>query len=182
LARRLGVSRTPLREALIKLEKQGFLVSRPNVGYSVRALSRSEVVELYPLVWTLEELALEEAFPLARTYIPALQALNAEFKKTLKSPAKARQYDMLFHQELLRGCRNTTLFATLEAFKLRLLRYESRYMEEADLAKTSSLQHEKILDALQRNDKKEARAALVENWQFGMHALLARIGADTADT
>src|SRR6516164_2816173 len=59
LAAELGVSRTPVREALLRLEGEGLVESDPNRGFFVAPLSRKEVLEIYPIVWSLECLALD---------------------------------------------------------------------------------------------------------------------------
>lgn len=175
LAKQLGVSRTPLRQALISLAGQGFLNSRPNAGYTIKPLSEEEASELYPIVWTLEELALHDAFDKARTNLADLRSLNEKFLKAAASPERARDLDVQFHAHLLRSCGNKTLHELLAPLKLRLLRYENRYMEEAALVKTSYLQHKAIISALEDGSRKKAVDALRENWQFGMNALIARI-------
>jgi len=61
LAEELGTSRTPLREALIKLEQEGFVRSELAHGFTVEPISGREVREIYPLLWTLETLALRSS-------------------------------------------------------------------------------------------------------------------------
>src|SRR5688572_24496804 len=59
LCDQLGVSRTPLREALFRLEQEGLVRQDLARGFSVMPLSAREVREIYPIIWTLEVLALE---------------------------------------------------------------------------------------------------------------------------
>jgi DNA-binding FadR family transcriptional regulator len=66
-AREFEVSATPMREALIELVRDGLLDNRANYGFTVRPLSAVEVNELYPLVWTLEALAIRTPLPSADT-------------------------------------------------------------------------------------------------------------------
>ncbi|HEU4537786.1 MAG TPA: GntR family transcriptional regulator, partial [Polyangiaceae bacterium] len=60
LAAELGVSRTPLREALLVLEREGLVESEVNRGFRVTALSEGRVRELYPILGALEALAVRE--------------------------------------------------------------------------------------------------------------------------
>lgn len=70
LSEELGVSRTPLREALLHLEQQGFVRSDLARGFSVEPLSQQEVREIYPIIWTLEGLALRSIGPLLKATLP----------------------------------------------------------------------------------------------------------------
>src|SRR4029079_15824664 len=69
LARQLGVSRTPLREALLILESEGVGVSEAHKGFRVAALSEARVRELYPILCALEGLAVRESGELLRARI-----------------------------------------------------------------------------------------------------------------
>jgi DNA-binding GntR family transcriptional regulator len=59
LAEQLGVSRTPVREALLRLEREGFLSAQKHLGFSIKGLQESEILEVYPLVKLLECSALD---------------------------------------------------------------------------------------------------------------------------
>ena len=61
VAEELGVSRTPVREALLRLEREGFISSQKHLGFSVKRLQESEIREVYPLVRLLECSALDTA-------------------------------------------------------------------------------------------------------------------------
>src|SRR5258708_14290901 len=82
LSEALGVSRTPLREALGRLAAEGALSSRPAIGYSVRPLSASEFEQLYDIRPILDPEALRRAgLPTARR-LAELEALNRRFAPT----------------------------------------------------------------------------------------------------
>src|ERR1051325_2832796 len=80
LASQLGVSRTPLREALLMLEREGLVVSEVNKGFRVAALSESRVRELYPILGTLEGLAVRESGERLRARAGDLRAVNAALR------------------------------------------------------------------------------------------------------
>src|SRR4028119_956924 len=71
LAGELGVSRTPVREALLRLEREGFLEVDVGRGFFVKPLSAGEVREVYPILWTLEVLALRTTLPPSRARLAA---------------------------------------------------------------------------------------------------------------
>ncbi|MDQ7863466.1 GntR family transcriptional regulator [Peribacillus frigoritolerans] len=62
LAEQLGVSRTPIREALLRLEDEGFVETKPSRSTIVFPYSIRRVLNIYSIVWTLEKLAMEQAF------------------------------------------------------------------------------------------------------------------------
>lgn len=77
LARITGVSRTPVREAFLQLQREGFLTLRENRGFFVPELTEREARELFPIVHALEDLALIAAGRPSRTRLERLEALSA---------------------------------------------------------------------------------------------------------
>lgn len=165
LAKELGVSATPLREALIELTWDGFLEHRPAHGFAVRHLSAQEAQDLYPLVWTLETLALKSAPPGADR-LAALVRLNARIRKAA-DPRAAQHLDAEWHALLIGGCPNATLLATVASFKRRIYRYEDAYMRYSSEKPRSVGQHAAIVAALRRGRVAEAARMLRANWQIG---------------
>lgn len=84
LAASLGVSRTPVREALVRLGREGFLLADHNRGFTVRAFDEREIRETYPLVWTLEVLAMCDGFPQSTDVLSRLEALNRSMRYIIK--------------------------------------------------------------------------------------------------
>ena len=91
LSRQIGVSRTPLREALISLEAEGLVVSEPNKGFSVAPLDEKLVREIYPLLAALEATALERTSADLAELLPQLRSVNARLAKEARPK---RQYDL----------------------------------------------------------------------------------------
>src|ERR1043165_2992628 len=80
LAGQLGVSRTPLREALLMLEREGLGVSEGNKGFRGAALSEARVRELYPILGALEGLAVRESGERLRARVGELREANAALR------------------------------------------------------------------------------------------------------
>jgi DNA-binding GntR family transcriptional regulator len=160
LAAELGVSRTPIREALLRLEREGLVESDPNRGFFVAQLSRKEVLETYPMVWALECLALESAEPPTPPQIQALRQINADMSATA-DPLHRQELDLRWHQTLLESCPNERLKDFLAALKQIVRRYECVYMRDPALVRRSVRDHAEILEAIVK--KKQSWPAVCWN-------------------
>ena len=172
LAGELGVSRTPVREALLRLEREGFLDVDVGRGFFVKALSAREVGEVYPILWTLEVLALRLSPPLSRKTFAELERINAEMSRVAEDPEKRIDLDMQWHRTLVEGCGNDQLLSMISTLKGVIRRYEYAYMQDARLVPVSTGTHEQIARALESGDLATATPLLESNWRFTMESLL----------
>jgi DNA-binding GntR family transcriptional regulator len=177
LALALGVSRTPLREALLGLEREGFLTSETGRGFFVLPLTVRDAEELYPLLWMMEGEALAVSGPFDRKRLAALRAVNAELKRAERDPGEALRLDRQWHDTLLRGCENARLLALIDTLKDQATRYESAYMQCSGRVILSSRQHEAILKALEAGDSRAARKELERNWRVSLEFLVPWLGS-----
>ena len=175
LAAELGVSRTPIREALLRLTREGLVESDPNRGFFVAPLSRKEILEIYPMVWALECLALDSCEPPTPPRIQALRQINAEMAAGATDPLRRQELDLHWHQTLLESCGNERLKEFLAGLKQIVRRYECIYMGDAALVRRSVRDHAEILEALVKRKLRLARRLLERNWRAGMESVLARL-------
>jgi DNA-binding GntR family transcriptional regulator len=173
----LGLSRTPLREALMTLEREGFVRSEVNRGFIVAELSSHEAREIYPILWTLEGLALRETGLLAGTILPELERINQEFATVNLEPVRASELDKAFHNTLISRCPNRRLLELVRSHRQLLQRYEHVQMGEVGLIPHSVAQHAIIIQSVRMNDLNTAVAALEQNWRFGFEMLLLKLKA-----
>ncbi|NOT34648.1 MAG: GntR family transcriptional regulator [Candidatus Eisenbacteria bacterium] len=171
LAAELGVSRTPLREALHALEREGLVGSQPGRGFFVRPLSRREAQELYPIIWTLESLALRSAALRPASDFDALDALNAELRAADADADQALVLDARWHRGLVEPCDNRRLLETLESLKLQAFRYEYAFMKDAGRVFQSVEQHEAITASLRSGHLAAALEMLERNWRISLDFL-----------
>jgi DNA-binding GntR family transcriptional regulator len=165
LARELGVSRTPLREALIGLAEAGLLVAAPGRGFLVAPFDPAEARRLYPLVAELEALALRWTSPLDLAGLPdALDLVADEMAEVLARGAELSPVDDRWHALLLSRCPNPHLLRLIEQTKPLLKRYESCYFGGAGRAEESIGEHRRIAAALREGDLPAASEVLVRNW------------------
>jgi DNA-binding GntR family transcriptional regulator len=167
LAAELAVSPTPLREALIELERDGFVESSQHRGFFVKPYTAAEVQDLYPLIAELEALGLKSAPPADTA---RLEKINAELAAAA-DPARAIELDTLWHNTLLAGCPNETLLTLLRGLKQRARRYEFAFLKETG-HKVSTEHHSGIVRALRKKNVNRACDLLRENWNIGPRFLL----------
>jgi DNA-binding GntR family transcriptional regulator len=181
LASELGVSRTPVREALLRLVKEGLVESDPNRGFFVAPLSREEVLETYPLVWTLECLALHSSPPPTPSQFQALRQINAELAAVPADALRRQELDLRWHQTLVEPCGNQRLLDLLAGLKQVIRRYECVYMQDPALVRGSVRDHADILAALVKRRPKLAALLLERNWRAGMESVLRRLDEPGTD-
>jgi DNA-binding GntR family transcriptional regulator len=172
MAQELGVSRTPVREALLRLEREGFLEVDVGRGFFVKPLSAMEMREVYPILWTLEILALRSQPPLPRSSIAELDRVNAELSRAGDDPERRIDLDVEWHQALLAGCENRRLLEMIASVKAVVRRYEYAYMQNAGFIPVTTRTHDEIARALERGEVEAAVPLLESNWRFGMEEML----------
>lgn len=177
LSKQLRVSRTPLREALLHLEREGLVRSDLRRGFTVELLSAKEVREAYPLLAHLECLAVRSSADLLSPVLPELVRINRAFSRA-RNPERALVLDALWHNTLMSQSRNSRLAAIVSNLRLAIRRYEHFYMSQARLIPASATQHEEIVAAIQENDIDSAIRLLEQNYTFGMRVLLRKMGEE----
>ena len=179
LSGQLGVSRTPLREALSRLAAEGALTNTPRIGYRVRPLTLDEFEQLYDIRPLLDPEALRLAGLPSASRLASLNELSAAFAAA-RDPETAIAQDDKWHLELLADCPNRVLVELIEHIMLRTRRYELALMREAPNITRSSEDHARILSALRDRDLETACAALRANMQVGRAPISAWLMARDA--
>jgi len=121
LAERLSISRTPVREALKRLELQGLVEHEPHHGAVVASLEYGQVTEMYLLREVLEGTAARLAAQHATaTEIGVLQRMVDSDRALIEQPRRLAQTNRRFHQQVRDTARNRYLGSALEALRLSL--------------------------------------------------------------
>lgn len=190
VANGLGVSRTPVREALAQLARQGFVEKIPRRGFRVPEEPVHDLLELYPILGALEVLAAELAFPaIDAAVITQLRAINAELREAARRnhANRAIQLNHQFHHVLSERCGNRKLCDLLDELRAHVTRLELwSFSQYTHLAEALD-QHDEILDALARGEQELALAKLRANRLQTYHAFRVEVdgrvsGAADADT
>jgi DNA-binding GntR family transcriptional regulator len=175
LAGQLEVDPPVVREALCRLERDGFVRPEDGGAFSVAELSEIEVREGYPVVILLEGLAVRSTPEYPAQAITRLREINAEMADERSDAMAAATHDYEFHEELARHCRNDQLLSTLRPLKRLMLRYEYHYMSAEDFVSRSVQQHEEIIQALQRGDRDAASALVEDNFRDSLPGILEQL-------
>jgi DNA-binding GntR family transcriptional regulator len=166
LATRFGVSRTPIREAIARLEQIGLVAVRPGSSTTVSAFDVRATVEAQSVAAAMHELAAREAVPvLGAPDLEAMTSANDTFADALASGDVdgAIAADDAFHGVFVRVCGNRRLGAVLDDIT-PLLRRMERARFGSLTGRASVAQHARIIELARAGDAEGAARANRENW------------------
>jgi DNA-binding GntR family transcriptional regulator len=176
----MGVSRTPIREALGRLATEGFLERLPHRGFRVPEESLGNLLELYPIVAALEllagRLALERFTP---ADIARLRTLNGQLAEAQDRGDVRGMLDLNteFHRLISERGGNRRLASLLDDLRSQLTRLELWYYSRLERTQRSIREHEEIIDAIERGDRPRALSLLEHNMSLTYRSLVDEGGA-----
>ncbi|MGK5449753.1 GntR family transcriptional regulator [Streptomyces radiopugnans] len=162
----LGVSRTPVREALARLEQAGLVRTKPGSHTLVSPLDARAVRDAQSVVAAMHEVAVHEAVPnLATAELDAMREANARFAEALRrgDVEGALAADDDFHAVTVTACANQAVRSVLEQYTPVLRRVE-RLRFSSLSGRGSVAQHERITELCAAGDAEGAAAAARANW------------------
>ncbi|MCX6559088.1 MAG: GntR family transcriptional regulator [Candidatus Aminicenantes bacterium] len=171
-SKRLGVSKTPLRDALLQLEMEGFVTILPRRKIVVNVLTLREIREFYEIIGALESAALGTAFPrLREEEVRRMEKLNAEMKAAIARDDFDLYYrkNLAFHDVFLGLSDNEGLKKTVRLLKKRLYDFPRLQGFVKEWEQASIGEHAELL-ALIRDGRREEAAAHIRNthWSFAV--------------
>lgn len=186
LARQFGVSRTPVREALLQLQAQGWISSQPRGGHAVAKMTLQQLLALWELLAELEGVAARLAC--ARMGDAQIQALAAQHEDSRAVVEREdlvgwQQANSAFHEALYEGARNPFLRQEVRRIRFRTGVYRRHAYAALGRLRASFDQHERIVQALRARDAALAGACMIEHMQPGrdarsLHDFVANLPAD----
>lgn len=180
LAEDLGVSRTPVREAIRKLEMEGYVIMMPRRGTYVADLSIRDINEVFEIRTSLESLASGLAAErINEDELEKLQRLLVEIGAYIKSGDMESivRTDTEFHDLLYQASRNTRLVGIISNLREQLTRFRTTSMSFPGRLKATLEEHRKIVEAIAQGDEKAARKAAEHHMEKSEQTLLASMKA-----
>ena len=160
LAERLGVSRTPIREALRKLELEGLVVMIPRRGAQVANITERDLNDVLEVRLALESLAIEKTcMSITEEVLEQLAEAERVFESLIPSGdlVKLAEADEAFHEIINQASGNLRLNQVLNNLREQMYRYRLEYLKEEDSRKQLVTEHEEMISALRAGDTAEAK-------------------------
>ena len=176
LSEQLGVSRTPIREALRRLETE-HIIEATSKGARVVGIDRADIADICEIRLRLEGLAARWAAE--RADEEGVQALKEivdlqEFYTQKEDPESIKNADSRFHQTIYALCGSNAMRDTLEPLHRKLLKYRRVSVSAKSRAQQSLAEHRAICEAIAAHDGAEAERLAIEHVKNARESILNR--------
>jgi len=169
-SQKLGVSRTPLRDALLQLEMEGFVSILPRRGVIVNHLTLQDIRSYYEIIGALESTAIIDAFEkMSRSQIKRMYDLNSEMEKAIEQDNFNQYYqkNLKFHNIFLDLCGNTNLVRIVNTLKKRLYDFPRQEGFVKQWEQASIGEHKEFVRLIEQGKKEEAANYIRDvHWSF----------------
>lgn len=166
LAAKLGVSRTPIREAIRMLEQEGLAVTIPRKGAEVARMTEKDMEDVLQIREALDELAASIACEqMTPEELEELRKAAKEFEEYTKSEDLKRiaEMDVRFHDIIYQATRNPKLVNMLNNLREQMYRYRVEYLKDEKNYPTLIKEHNEILAALSEKNQKSVKNAMYQH-------------------
>jgi len=169
-SKKLGVSKTPLRDALLQLESEGFVSILPRRKVVVNVLTIQDIKDYYEIIGALESTALFLSFDrLKPEDIQQLETLNRQMKEAIDNDNFDLYYEknLLYHNAFLNGCGNESLVRIVNILKKRLYDFPRQKGFVKEWEQASIGEHGRLINLIKEGNQKEAVAFIRDiHWSF----------------
>ena len=167
LAEQLGVSRTPVREAIRKLELEGLVVMLPRKGAYVADVSLKDIIDVLEIRSTLEGLAAYLAADrITEEGVERLKAIAEDFKQSIERKDDIEtllKKDVEFHECIFNATNNTKLSQIINTLWEQVHRFRTTYISDFDTSTHLVEEHNNILDAIISGDNELAKKYAIDH-------------------
>ena len=163
LANKLGVSRTPIREAIRKLELEGLVLMIPRRGAEVAEITEKSLRDVLEVRAALEELAVDLACDrISAEDIQNLKEAAKEFEAALQGGdvTEYAEADVKFHDIIYLATDNQRLIQLLYNLREQMYRYRVEYLKRTEVHPVLLAEHEHIIECFEKHDKAAAKVAI----------------------
>ncbi len=179
LAEALGVSRTPVREALQLLEVQGFVEMHRGRDTRVTLIDKEDILKVYPPLAALEALAGELALgTIGPEHMERLRCINADFAQAVREhqPFQAMELDEQFHNVIVDAAENPYVASYISMLQMHIRRLKYVFLKQpVSIAQESIAEHNAIIAAFEHGDADTVTRMLRQNWLRPMKELYSII-------
>lgn len=178
LAQKLGVSRTPIREAIRKLELEGLVIMIPRKGAEVAHITEKDMRDVLEVRSTLEELVVQLAIKnVAEEKLDELRAANRVFESAVvsKDVVNIVEADVKFHDILYSMTNNPRLIQIINNLREQMYRYRLEYVKDARTHSILISEHNDIIKQIKEKNVDVARKVIhqhISNQEKGIIRLL----------
>ena len=179
----LGVSRTPVREAMRKLEQEGLVVMIPRRGAQVASITEKDLNDVLEVRIALENVAIEKACKLiTEEELGRLWVAAKEFEKTKAEGNLVRlaEADVAFHEIIYQASDNKRLNQVLNNLREQMYRYRVEYLKEEQTRNLLVSEHEELVKAIREGDVQKAQDISFHHLENQRMAIIRTIRAENA--
>ena len=180
LAERLGVSRTPVREAIRMLEQEGLAVLLPRRGAHVASIDNKQLEDMLEARRTLEAFTVNAACGrITKEQIEELREYNKDFKEAVRSgdTVMMADSDYIFHEAIAKAAGNSRIMEILQHLREQLFRYQYEYLKDITDHAHLIEEHEAICTAFEKGENNIAVELIkmhIDDQELGVYFQLER--------
>ena len=159
LANKLGVSRTPIREAIRKLELEGLVLMIPRKGAEVAQITEKNMQDVLEVRKALEELSVQLACErITPEQVEEMKMAAEDFRKVLKSGdvTKIAEADVKFHDIIFAATNNQRLITLLNNLREQMYRFRVEYLKQKECYPQLLEEHDKLISLISGGEVEEA--------------------------
>lgn len=179
ISKKLGISRTPVRDALNMLDAEGFVKTFPRKGTFVNGIYREDLIELFQYRQMVELYAIDLGFSRLRESVVLLQAVIRKWEELLAQESYDGSHlmdiDVQFHKLIVQAAQNSRISNSYEAMNCHVQTARGYYLQDMERIRSSDSEHKAVLEMIIQGDKQGAKNLLQLHLNNTLDSLLKLI-------